>query len=155
LGLWYTTLLAWSIFGKFIVGRTPTGVIEIGSGAFSCPISTVTLPKGLTVVNGFSGSKIKNITIPEGVTRIDEKAFWSCQSLESVVFPSTIKEICPDAFANCSNLTSVTFPNTVVSVAFTSGGMGSSGPLSSFDGCKKLNLVSQAAIKKLGYRGAF
>jgi hypothetical protein len=22
LGLWYTTLLAWSIFGKFIVGRT-------------------------------------------------------------------------------------------------------------------------------------
>jgi hypothetical protein len=23
LGLWYTTLLAWSIFGKFILGRTP------------------------------------------------------------------------------------------------------------------------------------
>jgi len=130
-------------------------VIEIGRDAFSnCSFSSVVLPKGLTVVTGFSRSNIKNITIPEGVTRIDYKAFYWSQALETVVFPSTLKEIGPDAFEGCSNLVSITVPGTLASLKFTDGPQGS-GPLSVFKDCKKLNLASQAAVKKLGYKGSF
>ena len=36
---------------------------------------------------------IKKICIPEGVTEIDDAAFYSCKNIESVTFPSTLKRI--------------------------------------------------------------
>ena len=53
-------------------------------------------------------SRLKNIIIPEGVTKIEGHAF--CESLiESVVFPKSLTYIGEGAFEYCENLKSVTF----------------------------------------------
>ena len=53
--------------------------------------------KGMPIVkimeDGFWGSYIKEIVIPEGVTSIEDDAFISCENLEKITLPSTIKSI--------------------------------------------------------------
>ena len=49
---------------------------------------------------------VKNVIIPEGVTAIDDYAFYGCGSLISVVIPSSVNFIGDNAFYNC-NLNSI------------------------------------------------
>ena len=60
-----------------------------------------------------NGKILKNLVIPEGVTRISNYAFYGCESLETVKFPSTLKEIGGGAFAYCSNLKDFTLPESL------------------------------------------
>lgn len=53
---------------------------------------------------------IKEITVPEGVTRIEEYAFMWCESLEKVVLPSTLEEVCDKAFFRCDALEEIALP---------------------------------------------
>jgi len=54
----------------------------------------------------FSGcDKITEITIPEGVTQIENKAFENCTSLKTVNVPSTLMSCQYDAFTGCENVT--------------------------------------------------
>ena len=53
--------------------------------------------------------------IPDGVNRIDARAFDSCGRLVSVVIPDSVVEIGYLAFCDCADLTSVTVPASVVS----------------------------------------
>ncbi|GHV79086.1 hypothetical protein AGMMS49944_08770 [Spirochaetia bacterium] len=139
----------------------PEGVSEIQSNAFvDCTsLKAVKLPKTLTMIKGgtFSGCRsLKNITIPEGITVI-EGGFNGCRSLESVVLPSTISEIHGGSFMNCENLITVTIPDSVVTIEFTDGrgGVWRSKALNCFEGCKRLNIASQSALRKRGYEGVF
>ena len=54
--------------------------------------------------------------IPEGVTGIEEGAFFSCENLTSVTLPSSLTSIESFAFGGCGNLTSVTLPEGVTSI---------------------------------------
>lgn len=54
----------------------------------------------------FAGTKIKNITIPEGFYMIPESAFKDCKNLVSVTFSASSIEI--SAFEGCTALTTVT-----------------------------------------------
>lgn len=56
----------------------------------------------------------KNMTffrIPDGVTTIDDLAFYNCQKLTEVVIPSSVTKIRACAFTDCSNLKKVKFEN--------------------------------------------
>ena len=44
------------------------------------------------------------VSIPDNVTRIDEKAFWMCQSLTDVSIPERVKNIGSGAFHGCKGL---------------------------------------------------
>ncbi|MCR5137085.1 MAG: leucine-rich repeat domain-containing protein [Oscillospiraceae bacterium] len=55
----------------------------------------------------------KEITIPEGVTRLAEKCFFGCSNLTDVIISTGVKSIGRYAFDNCSNLASVTIPEGV------------------------------------------
>jgi len=57
--------------------------------------------------------KIGNVTIPDGVTSIENNAFYLCTRLTSVTIGSDVTSIGDHAFFNCTNLTSVTIPNSV------------------------------------------
>lgn len=59
--------------------KFPASVKEIGAGAFS-------------------GSGIKSIVIPEGVTQIDDYAFRGCANLTAVVVPKSVTHISESAF---------------------------------------------------------
>jgi hypothetical protein len=47
------------------------------------------------------------VTIPDGVKKISEKAFYMCSNLYSVIIPPTVSEIGKDAFY-LSGLTELT-----------------------------------------------
>ncbi|MBQ8220379.1 MAG: leucine-rich repeat domain-containing protein [Bacteroidaceae bacterium] len=54
-------------------------------------------------------SSLASITIPEGVTGIEEKAFYKCRSLTSFTIPTSVMSIGDDAFYWCSSLKEVFF----------------------------------------------
>ena len=56
-------------------------------------------------------SKIKSVAILDGITSIDDGAFFDCSSLASVTIPDSVTSIGECAFENCISLTSVTIPN--------------------------------------------
>jgi hypothetical protein len=162
----------------------PNSVTTIGEQAFSycSKIETITIPASVTSVGdlAFSHSGLKSITWPgsitkikygnngegifrecrslqtviisEGVTEIGNNTFYACSALTSVTMPSTIKEISYYAFYNCSALTTIIIPDSVGNITFASSNWRD---MDSFEGCQKLTLVSQAAVRKRGYTGKF
>ena len=53
---------------------------------------------------------IKNLTISEGITKIDCDAFMGCESMKNVVLPKSIKEIVYGAFQGCVSLETINLP---------------------------------------------
>ena len=148
----------------------PNTLISIDGGAFfGCiSLSSINLPANLKEMNGvfresglssfpnpwpagvtiisqqlFGESKLRGeVVIPEGVTRIEYKAFENTD-ITSVTLPSTIRNIGSLAFRGCSSLTTVIIPESVQSINFESD---------VFFGVSNLNLASQATLRKVGYR---
>ncbi|MDR2551811.1 MAG: leucine-rich repeat domain-containing protein [Treponema sp.] len=131
----------------------PDSVIVIGKGAFKgSALVSVTLGKGVVSLaeSAFSGCKsLKTVTFAEGLTEISSAAFLSCDALEELNFPSTIRKIGSSAFSLCGSLHTVRIPDSVEIIEM-SGGL-----LAPFKGCSKMNLASQAALKRRGYMGTF
>ncbi len=61
-------------------------------------------------------TEIKELVIPDGVTSIGSRAFYSCSGLTSVTIPNSVTSIGYGAFSGCSGITSVTMPNSVTSI---------------------------------------
>ena len=59
---------------------------------------------------------ITSYTIPEGVTKIGDRAFEGCSKLKSVTMPNTLVEIGIDAFKECNSLTEITIPSSVTMI---------------------------------------
>ncbi|WP_314283553.1 leucine-rich repeat domain-containing protein [Prevotella pallens] len=64
----------------------------------------------------WSKSDIKRIIIGDGVTTIEEFAFFNCSKLTSVTIPNSVTKIGGNAFGFCSALTSVNIPNSVTTI---------------------------------------
>ncbi|MCL2721138.1 MAG: leucine-rich repeat domain-containing protein [Treponema sp.] len=129
----------------------PAGLKDIGSQAFSGTglTSFPNWPSEVTVIREsvFRNSKLRgNVIIPEGVIEIDSYAFMSCKDITGITFPSTIRTIKAQAFDFCSLLANVSIPESVVNISFNS----SSGFRDS-----NMDLGSQAALRRVGYRGSF
>ena len=65
--------------------------------------------------HAFKNSKIKEIDIPKGVTKLDICAF-AYSDLERISLPDTLKVIRAYAFSNCKNLTELTIPKSVADI---------------------------------------
>ncbi|MBP3375362.1 MAG: leucine-rich repeat domain-containing protein [Clostridia bacterium] len=74
----------------------------------------------------FYGSSITGITIPDGVKRIEEEAFYGCASLTDVVIPDSVEHIGRSAFRDCVRLESMTVPYL---------GLGKQGITATYFGC--------------------
>ena len=59
---------------------------------------------------------VTELTIPNTVKAIKDRAFYGCQSITSVIIPSSVTSIGERAFSYCSNLTSITIPDSVTSI---------------------------------------
>ena len=51
-------------------------------------------------------------TIPDGVTSIDDEAFYECTGLTSITIPDSVTRIGSGAFNDCDNLTSIKYRGT-------------------------------------------
>ena len=59
---------------------------------------------------------LQSVTIPNSVTSIEDGAFIECESLQSVTIPNSVTSIENSAFCLCYSLQSVTIPNSVTSI---------------------------------------
>lgn len=86
-------------------------VTSIPSSAFSdrWGLEKIILPKKLEAIgnHAFSGTGLKEIELPEGLTTLDYNAFSYCASLSSVKIHGKVERISPSSFYSCSNLQKV------------------------------------------------
>ena len=98
-----------------ITGYVSTGaVVNIPPAIQNTPVITIG-PRAFS-----QKTNITSVTVPNGVTRIDQMAFQQCIMLNSVTISSTVNIIGILAFDGCDRLTSVTFLGTIPSGNFNS-----------------------------------
>jgi len=89
------------------------GVTAIGAYAFSSTkLQSVTLPEGMTVIDDYAFYYTRNLTelvVPEGVTTIGDAAFQISQKLKTVTLPASVTSIGSLAFGVCMELTDIYF----------------------------------------------
>jgi len=99
----------------------------------------LTLPEGITEINQgafYGNNKITSITIPDSVTSIGEWAFSWCSSLTSVTLGNSVTSIGQHAFSSCSGLTSITISASVIHIEYYAFGDCSSLTSITFQGTK-------------------
>lgn len=64
---------------------------------------------------GYVGTKTA-LTIPDGITEINQGAFARCAELASIVLPASVQSIGADAFYQCKSLRSITIPSSVQNI---------------------------------------
>ncbi len=75
----------------------------------------------------YENDTIESVTIPGTVTEIVWEAFYRCENLESVVLNEGLTRIGEGVFANCSNLTTINIPASVSEIG-----------LAAFAGCDNM-----------------
>lgn len=84
---------------------------------------------------------VVDVVVPESISKINDNAFYGCQSIKSVTISGDITYLGYDCFSGCSNLAEIELP---VSLTF----IGSS----AFSGCRSLNKITiPNGITQIGY----
>ncbi len=120
-------------------------VKTIGENAFS-KCDNLANPEGMIVLNGILYSYIGHeqiVSIPEGVTKIEDDAFKNKNMFREVVFPNTVNTIGARAFYGCSGLEHILFSNSIEEIGFDA-----------FCGCGMKDVIVPKSVKKV-YAGAF
>ncbi len=95
-------------------------VMKIGNSAFrNCSLlEKITIPDSVTSIGmqAFNGCTFEEITIPDGVTKINDGLFMFCSSLKKVNLPENLISIGAQAFYDCINLSEISIPDTVTSI---------------------------------------
>ncbi len=115
-----------------------TSCSPFASGDLVIPATYNGLPVTEIKSNAFDGCGLDNVTIPESIERIGDKAFYNsaiksvefkgtalnlgsavfsyCFNLASVTLPSALKKIPDSTFFNCRALSDITIPATVTTI---------------------------------------
>ena len=138
--------MTWIKYSAFIFCRNLTSVY-ISDIAAWCSIdftNSASNPLAYGAELYLNGQVIKDLTIPDNVTKIGAYAFSGCSSLTSVTIPSSVTSIGGWTFSDCISLTSVTIPSSVTSI----GGK-------AFSGCSSLTSVTIPSGVKTIETGTF
>ncbi|MEE0462743.1 leucine-rich repeat protein [Blautia hydrogenotrophica] len=115
--------VTWTLTQKGTLTLSGTGPMEDFSRWTSRPwdrerVNWVIIEPGVTSIGDYSlfYANIKEISIPESVTRIGEEAFGSCHRLESIELPSGLTEIGNGAFSECNRLESIELPSGLAEI---------------------------------------
>ena len=101
--------------------------------------SVITIPDRIKRIakQAFCGSRITEVILPEGITTIDDEAFYGCKDLVKVILPNSLKKIGFRAFAYCESLTEIYIPDSVTRIGSFA-----------FSGCDSLSKISMTARLK-------
>ena len=102
-----------------------------GSNDNYCSEDGVLFNKNKTTLICCPGGKEGNYSIPDSVTRIEDKAFYLCQDLTAVNIPESVTAVGTEIFAYCVRLESVNLPDSMTYVGDYM-----------FNGCRRLTSVT-------------
>ncbi len=102
------------------VGYRTTDNVIGSYWAYGLPLlQSITLPKGITRINDkafYDKKHLKSIVIPDNVEVIGDNAFARCTSLASVQLGKGLETIGASAFDDCYALKSITIPSRVTTI---------------------------------------
>ena len=87
----------------------------------SIPINEIVIENGVTNVGACSFtdcSTVTQISLPEGLTDIEEHAFENT-GISDIILPESLKVIWDYSFQKCTNLTTITIPSNVMHIDFS------------------------------------
>ncbi|MBR6189195.1 MAG: leucine-rich repeat domain-containing protein [Prevotella sp.] len=97
--------------------KLPQGITEIGEQAFyqSDLENDIVIPETVTNIgyDAFRNTKIKNVTLPEGLTTMGNGVFNQCYWLESANIPASVGRIPDYTFYQCYKLRTFTIPEGI------------------------------------------
>ena len=105
------------IIPQTINNKPITGVRQYGF--YNAKLKNITLPDGLTTIESraFYYSKLlENVNIPNTVTTIGQYAFNYCEKLQNISIPEGISTIEQYTFSYCSALKNIVIPDSVTSI---------------------------------------
>ncbi len=121
-------------------------------------IEKITLTKGTGSLNDFntnpklnsnyyaytpwyiSKDNMKEIILEDGITSIDNCAFYNCSGLTSVTIPNGVTSIGESAFSGCTGLASITIPESITSIGSYA-----------FSGCTGLKELSMSCSVEISW----
>ena len=109
---------AFSGCGELTSVTIPETVTSIGTYAFSSTGSNFTkivIPASVTTIENyaFQWSRLKEVTLSEGLQSIGQSAFNNCDYLTDINLPSSLTSIGNSAFYSCDALVSIVIPNSI------------------------------------------
>jgi len=93
-------------------------------------VDGVLFDKSKTTLVRYPGGRQGDYTIPQGVTRIGQRAFAFCNSLTSIIIPGNVSKIGNYAFGSCQNLVWVLLSDGVQTIG-----------KDAFNNCSQLQMV--------------
>jgi len=106
-----------SLAGVFSHGCSNLQVITVAAdNAAYSSVDGVLFNKEQTMLIAFPGAKSGAYTIPEGVMRVCEKAFYFCSGLTDVTISNSVTSL-EGAFYGCSGITAVYVPENVTLIS--------------------------------------
>lgn len=124
-------------------------VDSIPQGLFSqmTKLKSVTLLDGVKYIGAevFSGcTKLTSVNIPTSVVNIGKKGFYGCKSLQSIVLPDSLNVLKEYLFDECTALRSVFFPQALDSIG-----------MDAFRNCQSLQSINLPQSLTVIVSGAF
>lgn len=94
----------------------PSGLVEIGSHAFSCcGINRIEFPTSLRTLGGwaFADNAFETLLIPDTIEKVEKGAFARNESLRFVKVEAPLERIEDYTFDDCKNLSVIVLPDSV------------------------------------------
>ena len=129
----------------------PQGITKIGEYALAqdrnqnFKLATIDIPASVTTIDhyAFNYAGVTEVTIPSGVTRIEEQTFANCRKLRKAILPDGITYIGNSAFSECHALEDVNIPANIETID----------PYAFYNNKVRTSpIVLPATLKSIGYR---
>ena len=107
--------------GSFEHEGVEYNVVKILDEAFkNCyALTSVSVPGSVKSIGKWAFgycTKLKTVTLADGIESLDEHAFHGCEVLESVSLPASVKTVGREGFAGCKAMTSVTLSGNMTTL---------------------------------------
>ena len=145
--------------GYEVIGYTGDNpIVTIPSTYKSLPVLTIGLDRK-NEDRFAENENIKELIIPDGVTKIEDYAFESCINLTTVTIPTSVTDMGHYSFSRCDKLSVATLPAEQVdnipkenlTTVVINGGTSLSGYYGGFGDCKKLtNITIADSVTSIG-----
>lgn len=98
--------------------EVPFGVTQIATGAFArTALAYITLPETVQIIGNGAFSDcdcLETIELSQGITSIEQYAFYGCKKLKTITLPASLKSIGRNTFEGCTSLTEIEIPQGVI-----------------------------------------